>query len=450
MVDPSEWASIVTTEPDVVATDSKETISVAHKSSHAMCPSGECRKNSDCPTMLICYKSKCRDPCRFYRRHCGEYALCRVVKSEPTCICPRGFKGNPYRRCKPIKGFRRGKVHLSKRNQLVNSDYAVQPRCRSSYTLVGVFVTKSGGEALKGALVHDYTRVVKTNKDGVAKLKVTGCQISLIVTAEGMQPEHIIHSLHDCLTFKKSLAVHLSPKCNFQLFLYNGNNQLFKYTFSASDGSTVENEKQVGHGTAVASMRSPLCLYWPTVESGDMGRFTFIGRTPSVSAPFVLNITSQDNSAALSIPPSNEDYDFLFCFNLWIKDEAGERLLNNGPDYFPFIIRNLCVIFEQTTFDNVCILIKLMECNFQYGIVLISSKSLQYRGSVTIVDKRGRYRTSEIPATPVSGLPRWRLLCNCNSTKNTDELLLFDDTEFKLSVSPTRCEQLCPDFLAGL
>ena len=56
----------------------------------------ECLLNSDCPTNRACIRQKCQDPCPGV---CGLNAVCRVNNHSPTCVCERGYIGDPTRQC---------------------------------------------------------------------------------------------------------------------------------------------------------------------------------------------------------------------------------------------------------------------------------------------------------------------------------------------------------------
>lgn len=56
----------------------------------------ECVLSSDCPSDKACIRNKCEDPCRGV---CGLDAECLPVNHVPTCICPTGFTGDPFKAC---------------------------------------------------------------------------------------------------------------------------------------------------------------------------------------------------------------------------------------------------------------------------------------------------------------------------------------------------------------
>ena len=56
----------------------------------------ECDVNTDCADNLICSKFKCVDPCIGL---CGDHAACEVTRHVPTCVCPDGMQGDPFRQC---------------------------------------------------------------------------------------------------------------------------------------------------------------------------------------------------------------------------------------------------------------------------------------------------------------------------------------------------------------
>lgn len=56
----------------------------------------ECILNSDCPLNKACLQNKCQDPCD---GSCASNAICQVVNHAPSCSCPQGFTGDPFRYC---------------------------------------------------------------------------------------------------------------------------------------------------------------------------------------------------------------------------------------------------------------------------------------------------------------------------------------------------------------
>lgn len=61
----------------------------------------ECTINTDCVQNKACIRNKCQDPCP---GTCGQSATCVVVNHLPSCSCPSGYAGDPYRRCDILKG----------------------------------------------------------------------------------------------------------------------------------------------------------------------------------------------------------------------------------------------------------------------------------------------------------------------------------------------------------
>lgn len=57
----------------------------------------ECDTSADCADKLACVRYKCVDPCIGI---CGTYAICNVENHVPTCTCPTGYTGDPFRACK--------------------------------------------------------------------------------------------------------------------------------------------------------------------------------------------------------------------------------------------------------------------------------------------------------------------------------------------------------------
>lgn len=58
----------------------------------------ECTINSECPSHQACINQKCADPCP---GSCGFEAICNVLNHIPTCTCPAGYTGDPFRICSP-------------------------------------------------------------------------------------------------------------------------------------------------------------------------------------------------------------------------------------------------------------------------------------------------------------------------------------------------------------
>lgn len=62
----------------------------------------ECSVNSDCTPNKACIRNKCQDPCP---GTCGPLAICLVVNHLPSCTCPPGYSGDPFRRCDIFNGM---------------------------------------------------------------------------------------------------------------------------------------------------------------------------------------------------------------------------------------------------------------------------------------------------------------------------------------------------------
>lgn len=56
----------------------------------------ECTVNTDCSPNKACIRNKCLDPCP---GSCSPHATCVVVSHLPTCTCPVGYTGDPFRQC---------------------------------------------------------------------------------------------------------------------------------------------------------------------------------------------------------------------------------------------------------------------------------------------------------------------------------------------------------------
>ena len=63
----------------------------------------ECTTDPECPDHLACITEKCQNPC--FTSTCGVNAECRVIKHRATCICNRGYVGDPYRICEERKKY---------------------------------------------------------------------------------------------------------------------------------------------------------------------------------------------------------------------------------------------------------------------------------------------------------------------------------------------------------
>lgn len=58
----------------------------------------ECVYNYHCVASRACINQRCIDPCV---GACGVAALCEVLNHSPTCSCPKGHVGDPFRSCRP-------------------------------------------------------------------------------------------------------------------------------------------------------------------------------------------------------------------------------------------------------------------------------------------------------------------------------------------------------------
>ena len=64
----------------------------------------ECTTNTDCPANKACGNLKCVDPCS---NVCGLEAKCQVVNHIATCSCRPGYRGDPFTQCTLIPGIKR-------------------------------------------------------------------------------------------------------------------------------------------------------------------------------------------------------------------------------------------------------------------------------------------------------------------------------------------------------
>lgn len=60
----------------------------------------ECIMSSECPLNQACVNQHCIDPCP---GTCGLNTNCQVINHNPICICRRGYTGDPFTRCSPIR-----------------------------------------------------------------------------------------------------------------------------------------------------------------------------------------------------------------------------------------------------------------------------------------------------------------------------------------------------------
>ncbi|XP_065203536.1 neurogenic locus notch homolog protein 1-like [Planococcus citri] len=60
----------------------------------------ECVLNTDCGSDRVCANYQCKDPCSI-KNVCGLDAECLCRNHTPTCICSKGFTGNPFIQCLP-------------------------------------------------------------------------------------------------------------------------------------------------------------------------------------------------------------------------------------------------------------------------------------------------------------------------------------------------------------
>lgn len=66
----------------------------------------ECTINSECTSNMACLRQKCADPCP---GSCGVNAYCTVLNHIPSCTCPEGYSGDPFRSCSPVPPVERPK-----------------------------------------------------------------------------------------------------------------------------------------------------------------------------------------------------------------------------------------------------------------------------------------------------------------------------------------------------
>eukprot|EP00088_Acartia_fossae_P071982 TRINITY_DN9_c0_g1_i9.p1 TRINITY_DN9_c0_g1~~TRINITY_DN9_c0_g1_i9.p1 ORF type:complete len:454 (+),score=62.48 TRINITY_DN9_c0_g1_i9:66-1427(+) len=299
----------------------------------------------------------------------------------------RGYRGG-YR---GYKGYNRYKNKNSGQKYVTFA----KPRCSSKKTWIQIQVVKPNGDGCPSALIDlvDQKNMGKihTNKKGLAKVIVCGCEISLIVSGENLQPTHKTVSLINNKTGKEKVVVLVQPRCNFLVYFYNVQNKMSteivtpgmdekpyyandydedmfdysfyqpqhttekKYTFSFkpdkslaldTDTGMVENGaaivsyqfantdgesnhvKETGSGLAVGD-ENPVCINWDVEsENEDTAKLKFIAKFQGTAEINRLKITGKNTNAALAIPPFvPDDYKFLVCYNTWKQDCAADGLV---------------------------------------------------------------------------------------------------------------------------
>lgn len=60
----------------------------------------KCVLNLDCHHMKSCINQKCTNPCP---GACGLQAQCEVLNYQPYCTCMKGFIGDPFVKCVPVR-----------------------------------------------------------------------------------------------------------------------------------------------------------------------------------------------------------------------------------------------------------------------------------------------------------------------------------------------------------
>eukprot|EP00088_Acartia_fossae_P071980 TRINITY_DN9_c0_g1_i7.p1 TRINITY_DN9_c0_g1~~TRINITY_DN9_c0_g1_i7.p1 ORF type:complete len:456 (+),score=57.33 TRINITY_DN9_c0_g1_i7:66-1433(+) len=299
----------------------------------------------------------------------------------------RGYRGG-YR---GYKGYNRYKNKNSGQKYVTFA----KPRCSSKKTWIQIQVVKPNGDGCPSALIDlvDQKNMGKihTNKKGLAKVIVCGCEISLIVSGENLQPTHKTVSLINNKTGKEKVVVLVQPRCNFLVYFYNVqfkmstdmvihgmdekpdyandyDEDMFdysfyqpqhttekKYTFSFkpdkslaldTDTGMVENGaaivsyqfantdgesnhvKETGSGLAVGD-ENPVCINWDVEsENEDTAKLKFMAKFQGSAEINRLKITGKNTNAALAIPPFvPDDYKFLVCYNTWNLDCAADGLV---------------------------------------------------------------------------------------------------------------------------
>ncbi|KAK5638840.1 hypothetical protein RI129_013135 [Pyrocoelia pectoralis] len=61
------------------------------------CIRAECLDNTECRGHLACRNQRCVDPCQGV---CGSHANCETRNHIPTCTCPPGHTGDPFKHCR--------------------------------------------------------------------------------------------------------------------------------------------------------------------------------------------------------------------------------------------------------------------------------------------------------------------------------------------------------------
>lgn len=57
-----------------------------------------CTNDDQCPATQACRNSQCVNPCTS-ENPCSSSAYCSVENHQPSCDCPLGTTGDPYRKC---------------------------------------------------------------------------------------------------------------------------------------------------------------------------------------------------------------------------------------------------------------------------------------------------------------------------------------------------------------
>eukprot|EP00088_Acartia_fossae_P017135 TRINITY_DN196_c0_g1_i1.p1 TRINITY_DN196_c0_g1~~TRINITY_DN196_c0_g1_i1.p1 ORF type:complete len:407 (+),score=44.83 TRINITY_DN196_c0_g1_i1:37-1257(+) len=328
------------------------------------------------------------------------------------------------------------------------------PRCTTSKTWVDIVVVGPDGAGCANALVYyvddSIMRKVHTDYNGKSKVLISGCKISLIVTAKDVQPAYKTHTLYNCKGDTEQIVIQQYTKCNYKVYFYNINDyynggDLVNCVWTSHDGSS-SGEKQTGTGVAVA-YKSPLCVNWEYVADSDTGSLKVIGTAQSSTEIFLLHVTRQDTAVAVNIPPLVKDkYCYLVCFNLWQKGYAysglyyisnPQVLSTDGADDVYLHEDGNCFWFDDLDKDKDYVIATQFE----------GKDGTYLEGNAQVVDSHGRCNTEEIPYASYTAYHWWRVWCICKGNKDAKKLKAVNDGGFDAGNSyyldPTVCHEIC-------
>jgi len=275
------------------------------------------------------------------------------------------------------------------------------PLCKTETIWLTVLVLDNErGKKVEGALVFlvdiGNFKHQRTDKYGVAKFQVTGCNIGLTVYAKDEHAKYKNVDLTSCTTTAEKVVVTLNKECNFYVFFWQ--KFIFEdYKFLADLVTFMwKSDHKTGHGQAVGGqLLSPLCI---DVEYDE--KFKMIATSQSGPGFTILHFTSHGDGAviALPIPEAPYGWGWIVYAHIWKKgypnygliDITYAKIIDQYINYVYLAEEENCVVAKKADIDEYNDYLIAFQLNAYTGDY--------FEGSVQVTDCSGTTHTCEVPS----------------------------------------------------